>query len=144
MKFVLIYSFLFLLISSCCTKKHCIDAEENNVVEFHGFLDSDLDSVIIHSYENGSSFVLALDSQFVQADPSGNYFIVYLQEFSLINDYKISLPKTGQVFLLSNFETEKKACNDCIPFRPKSEYYNRINSYNLNGVLKNDFRIRIQ
>lgn len=137
--FILIIFFLY----SCCTKKDCdsIGLEE---IEFYNFNKNDLDTVIIYSYSKNSNFTMLIDS-ITTHDKSDLPDYDYVNTYKIISDYDfiIYLPNTGQTFKITAVNTEKKGCNTCFPYRPKSDYYNVISSYNLNGQPKFESQIKI-
>ncbi|MFM2286637.1 MAG: hypothetical protein RLZZ543_2134 [Bacteroidota bacterium] len=121
-------------LNSCCTKKECIDSGEIYEINFYNFSPDEIDSIMIYSYSKNSNFNLIIDSSFSQASLNGDYSTAYIS--NRINtdfDYEVLVLSTGQVITLTGFEVEKKRCNSCFPYRPESDYYEKLNSYFVNG-----------
>jgi hypothetical protein len=135
---------LLLSINSCCTKKDCIGADDIYEIKFYNFQQAELDTLEIISYARNSNFTTIIDSLVTHAYIEGDYFSAYAN--SKINtdlDYKIKSVSTGQVYKLTEFEIEKEGCNSCFPYRPESDFYNRLNSYQVNGQRQTGGQIKI-
>ncbi len=135
---------LLLGINSCCTKKECIGADEIHEINFYNFSQADLDTIIIISYSKNSDFASPIDSSVTQASTIGDYFSAYTDpRINTELDYEVKLLSTGQVFTLTDFEIKKEDCNSCFPFRPESDFYNKLNSYQVNGQKQTGSQIKI-
>ena len=140
---VLIFG-IVLGLNSCCTKKECIDSDEIYEINFYNFSEAELDSIKIYSYTKNSNFGIAIDSSYTQASLIGDFYSAFTN--NRINtdlDYRILLISTGQVFTLTGFEIEKAGCNSCFPFRPESDFYNKLNGYLVNGQKQEGSIIKI-
>ena len=125
--------FFMILLSSCCTKKDCINTFDSGEIDFYGFTAAEADTFFIYAYEKNTHFMNATDSEILWA--SGNntdYVTVYSSMLDLNKDFRIVVPQNG-VYNLSGFETEKTGCNQCFPFRPESDYYTQLSGYYVNG-----------
>lgn len=135
---------LLLGLNSCCTKKGCIGADEIYEINFYNFSQNDLDTITIISYSKNTNFTTVIDSCVTQANLTGDYFSAYTN--NRINtdlEYKIKLFSTGQVFTLTGFEIEKEGCNSCFPYRPESDFYNKLIGYQVNGQKQTGSQIKI-
>jgi hypothetical protein len=132
---------LLLGISSCCTKVHCSFLFQIN---FYNFTQPDLDTIIVVKYVKNSNFTAAKDSITARANPNGNCFSLNAGTImDFYHDYKIKIPGTGQDFTITEVVTEKKGCNKCFPYRPKSDYLEVLASYKLNGQRQSEGIIKI-
>jgi hypothetical protein len=121
-------------INSCCTKKGCLGADDIYEISFHNFTQAELDTIIIISYVRNSDFTALIDSTVTKATENGGFFSAYTNnKIDTDLDYKVELISTGHVFTLTGFEIEKAGCNTCFPYRPESDFYNKLNSYLING-----------
>lgn len=131
-------------VTACCTKKDCEGADEIFEIQFYNFSQTDLDTIKVISFSKNQNFSVIIDSSVTQASDRGGYFSAYtVNRINTNLDYKIELPGTGLVYTLMGFETEKEGCNSCFPYRPKSDLYNKLNSYRLNGVKQTGNQIKI-
>lgn len=135
---------LLLGLNSCCTKKYCIGADDIYEIEFYNFSQADLDTITIINYVKNTNFSTSIDSSTTQANSTGDYFTAYTNnKINIDLDYKIKLFSTGQVFTLTGFEIEKEGCNSCFPYRPESDFYNKLNAYQVNGQKQTGSQIKI-
>jgi hypothetical protein len=135
---------LLFVVNSCCTKIYCLGADDIYEIEFYNFSQADLDTITILSYPINSNFSISVDSFVTQASKTGDHFSANTKDKLNTNlDYKIKLASTGQVFTLTNFEIEKEGCNSCFPYRPKSDFYNKLNAYQINGQRQSVNQIKI-
>jgi hypothetical protein len=142
--FTVLISGLLLVVNSCCTKKYCVGADDIYEIKFYNFSQADLDTIIILSYTKNSNFTTSIDSFTTQASNTGDYFSANTNDNLNTNlDYKIKLYSTGEVFTLTNFEIEKDGCNGCFPYRPKSDFYNKLNAYQINGQRQSGNQIKV-
>ncbi|HQE12479.1 MAG TPA: hypothetical protein PLQ78_07005 [Flavipsychrobacter sp.] len=131
-------------ISSCCTKKRCIGADNIYEINFYNFSETNLDTITIISYAKNSNFSTIIDSSVTQANKSGDYFSAYtIKKINTALDYKIKLISTRQVYTLTDFEVKKVGCNSCFPYRPESDFYNELNGYHLNKQRQTGSQIKI-
>lgn len=124
----------FCTLNSCCSKKDCTGSDEIYEIRFSNFSQEDLDTIYVISYVKNSGFSIMVDSFSTRADLNVDFFSAYTH--NRINpdyDYKIKIVSTGSEFNLTDFEIEKKGCNSCFPYRPESDFYNRLASYSVNG-----------
>jgi len=147
MKYILYISlFIGILIAqlACCTKKDCDEAGDIFEIEFYNFNKPSIDTIIVYSYIKNTNFASPIDSLRVErCDGDGNPYYSYIGILSFDKDYKVVLVSTGQAFTISSIETEERGCNSCFPYRPKSDYYTRMKSYQLNWQIKDGPRIQI-
>ncbi len=129
-------------INSCCTKKDCVgDIEQIN---FYNFDESELDTLFLYSYSKNTNFSLLIDSVEVEGLVTSDHFVAYLRHaIDTDLDYRIKLVSTGLVYTITGFEVEKKGCNTCFPYRPKSDLYKIVKSYYLNGEKQEGNKINI-
>lgn len=119
----------------CCTKKDCEGADEIYELYFVNFFAADVDTVIIKSYEQNSGFTSPVDSIIATATERGTAFVLHLNNHLNVSyDYQLSLPGIGANYYLTGFKTEKEGCGNCFPYRPQSDYFNRLSSYEVNGL----------
>lgn len=123
-----------LIVNSCCTKVHCIGADDLNDISFYGFNQQDLDTLVIKRYNKDSNFQNYLDSLFIEPEyftSSTEYEMVHLTDKLIVDyDYKIEIISTRQTFTITDFIVEKEKCNTgfmCF------DYYNSLGSYKVNG-----------
>ncbi len=145
--FTFLTTVIILVISSCCTNKECDGFDNLNEIQLLNFDASDVDSLAFEIYESNSNFTLRIDSSFISAhgrtsgDPD---LIIFMPEsINRGHDYKITLFSNGEVYIVTNFETNKETCNTCFPYHPSSDYYNVLSSYNVNGQKQNSSLLTI-
>lgn len=149
MKYLFVTIFTLLILSglnSCCTKKYCEVDDQFYEIEFYNFSPGDLDSVKIYCYAKNINFVLPFDSMRVYGIyyNSNNCYNGYIEDGIKTNyEYKIKIKNTGQIFTLTDFATEERACNNCFPYRPANDYYYVLKSYYVNGQKRVSSRIQI-
>lgn len=136
---------LFLTVNSCCTKKECASVNDYlEEIRFYNFLEDELDTIAIVSYLNASDSSTKIDSTVTQAYLAGDYYIVRLNSQINTNlDYLIKLPSTGQKYTLTEFRVERVGCNTCFPYRPKSDFFNILKEYQINGQTQPGQQIKI-
>ena len=136
-----------LALNSCCTKKGCHNTDEIYDINFYNFSEADLDSITIVGYSKDSNFTTKIDSLFTYASVNGsnsNRFTVFIDDKINANlDYKIKLLSIGQVFTLTDFEIKREGCNSCFPLGTKTDFYNKLNSYQVNGKKQTEWEINI-
>jgi hypothetical protein len=44
---------------------------------------------------------------------------------------------------LTGFEIKKEGCNSCFPYRPESDFYNKLIGYQVNGQKQTGSQIKI-
>jgi hypothetical protein len=124
---------LCLTIQSCCTKKYCTGFDDLNEIQLINFESSEVDSISIEIYVDGSNFSNRIDSVFTQAKAKGTsekeLFIFMPEKLNRNHAYKITLFANSTVYLFSDFEVRKEECN-C-----PNDKYNVLDSYKLNGKL---------
>ena len=135
---------LSLGINSCCTKKDCTGADDIYEINFYNFSLEDLDTIILISYSKNTNFTTIIDSSVTKADLKADYFSAYTNhKLNTDFDYKIKLFSTLHVYTLTGFEIEKKGCNTCFPYRPESDFYNKVSGYQINGQKQIGNQIKI-
>ena len=141
---------IFLLIlpvmmaTGCCTKKECEGADEIREVQLINFSTADVDTVICMRFQKNTGFTSPVDSIFTAASERGGVHILHLQSnLDITYDYVINLPGPGSEYKLSQFKTDKEGCGNCFPYRPQSDYYNRLSSYEVNAVRQSAEQINL-
>ncbi|MBI5541061.1 MAG: hypothetical protein HY951_13430 [Bacteroidia bacterium] len=118
---------------SCCTKKDCESAGLYDIA-FRNFNQNELDTIIIYSYSKNSNFTVLVDSFITNGELNNSgYCYVYTKKSIPDFDFKIILSNSGQIFNITDVNIEEKGCNTCFPYRPRSDYYQVISNYKING-----------
>lgn len=144
MKGILFLSLVLIFImQACCTKKFC----ESGLYEVTlvGFERSELDTIIMRSYEKNSNFTSMIDSSIVYASQSDSitWMLYPSGQLDINRDYEFRFSGLLQVYTLTDFQVGKQGCNACFPFRPKSDFYDALEGYSVNGVKKANEGLRI-
>jgi len=144
-KLTVFIAVLLLSVNACCTRKDCGNLDEYlKDIRFYNFVEGELDTIIIVSYLNASNPSTKIDSSITQVYFEGDYYVARLNTQINTNlDYLINLPSTGQLFTLTEFEIERDGCNTCFPYRPKSDYFNVLKEYQINGQKQSGQIIKI-
>ena len=130
---------LSIAVTSCCTKIYCIGFDGTNEIQMWNFTADEVDSIAFEIFQSGSNFTERLDSSYRSAHgrTSGDKdLIIFMPEnISEDHEYKITLLSTGtgQSYTINNFTKTREACNECKPFGSGSDYYDVLESYDLNG-----------
>ena len=74
---------------------------------------------------------------------SNNGYFIVSRNIDYDLDYQIKIVSTGDEFNLGGFQTVRKGCNSCFPVRPKSDYYQALIGYVVNGQLKEGSVIKL-
>lgn len=105
-------------LTACCTKKDCRTIEDLSEIQFVNFQASELDSMVIETYDAVLS--IRLDSTFRSATVVGSYMAIsFANEFDREKSYRIINLSSGQVDTLSQFLTKREKCNTCFPSKAK-------------------------
>lgn len=125
-----------LTLSSCCTKKYCLGADDMDQIYFYNVVKENLDTVVVRKFAKNTDFSTLISSTTttVTANVSNADFeIVILKEKLTVDfDYKVELPGNGQVFTISDFVVKKEQCNSGFMC---NDYFNALESYKVNGKL---------
>jgi len=134
---------LVFIMQACCTKKMCESGLYQVTLE--GFEPSELDTIIMRSYDKNSNFTSLIDSSIVSASQSDSItWVLYPgSQLDINQDYQFQFSGLPQVYTLTDFQVGKQGCNTCFPFRPKSDYYDALEGYSVNGVRKANEGLRI-
>lgn len=149
MKYIVLLMLIggMILLNSCCQKKECLGVEHINAIELYHFTESDMDSVVLVTYEKNSDFCTSIDTfktltyEPTQTDSVG---ILLMKERLNPNlDYKLIMPRINQSYELTEFSLKKHECNYCFP--TGYDHYTVLESYKINGQKKthNDFYLQI-
>lgn len=135
MKKILFLSLLLAFsLSSCCTKKQCVNAFDLNEIELRGFDMSDLDSVRVISYQMGSNFSVETARGLVSFDDlsanSNGYRIHSPIALLPTQDFRVEVLGANLVYSFSGIETEEQKCNSCFG---KTDKYLQMRKFQLNG-----------
>ncbi|MEO8087204.1 MAG: hypothetical protein ABI763_10315 [Bacteroidota bacterium] len=88
-------------------------------------------------FPGNSNFTNRIDSFFISAytaDSEKTNPVMFTPELlSATNDYKITILKSGLVYSLTGFETQKESCNNCVW---GNDYYTVLKKYYVNGTEK--------
>jgi hypothetical protein len=114
-------------------------------MQLYNFQADEVDSIYTYSYKKGSNFTQVLDSSLDHGALSGDNtsFSVWLSTYDSDFDYLIKIKGWTGEYRITDLNTEKRKCNACVPFAPKSEYFSTLIDYQLNGQHKNDFIIDV-
>lgn len=135
---------LLLGVNSCCTKKACLGADYISEISFYNFTLTELDTIKIYSYSKNSDSTILVDSSVTQAQRLGDYYFARTKDMIKIEqEHKIKITSTGQVYTLTDFETQKKRCNYCFFNRSGSDFYNELKGYFVNGQKQSGREIKI-
>jgi hypothetical protein len=135
-QFTIFFLFIatLLAVSSCCTKKYCVGADDMNEIRFYNFAAADLDTVMVKRFAKSTGFVAELDSTttlFYSYNSNNTMQIVQLTTaLSVDFDYKVELASTGQTFTLSDFTVKQERCNTGFAC---NDHYTALVSYKVNG-----------
>jgi len=127
----------------CCTKQCCVN--DYRQILLFDFTKNELDSISIVQFEKNTNFISKTDSNFFsKIDSASTYFILYLENGLNTNfDYKIIIHSLSKTYELNQFEYKKEGCNTCFPFRPASDFYDQLISYQVNGIKQKESLIKI-
>lgn len=132
---------LILAMSSCCTKKQCLGADDLYEIQLLNFAPSEVDSIAFETFSANSNFASKIDSSLTNARGRGfndTDLIIFLpKKINTSHEYRVTILRTGQVYKLTNFATRKEECN-C-----PSDKYNVLVSYSVNGRRENSSSITI-
>jgi hypothetical protein len=114
------FAILSLLVSGCCSKvKKCPEAHVIRVY-FNGFMDSDLDTVIVTGYTSGTDFSKvwrAAKTENLQYTHVGNGSYLFASDdantFTDGQDWEVYVPATGSKYRIYGYTIEKLKCNTC-------------------------------
>jgi hypothetical protein len=133
--FVMIFA-LILTLNSCCAKVDCVGADEIDGINLKNFASTDIDSVIITAFKKNTGFKILTDSFLVESGDSfwdGEYYLLFNYKMvSMDNDYRIYFTKINKTYEVSEFETSKAECGECII----KNSYRRLDSYKINSRSK--------
>ena len=113
------------------------------------FTAEEVDSIALEIFQSGSNFSERIDSNFTSAHVrSTNYpdlFLSLHENISTDHDYKVTLLSdgTGQIYVVNNFTKKKEECNRCFPDSPSSNYYDVLESFEVNGEKINNYDLSI-
>lgn len=133
MKNYLLYALLIFSLSSCCTKKDCVNVFDLNEIKLIDFERSELDSIVISAYSNDGTFSTLIERSFTSSvEEQGDEIIFYSSiDLSPNNDYRIEFLTLGTTYEITNIETQLQVCNSC--FLTKDEY-EVLSTYHLNNT----------
>ncbi len=132
-------------IYSCCTKKGCKDFDKIDRIYFSNFDSNEIDTLLITSYFKNSNFSIQIDSFYVYSDllsQTNDQISIWLPEpIDIQYDWKIKLTSNQTIYKLTDFVVKKATCNWC--FWVGNDYYNRLESYKVNGMTYTDNTLKI-
>jgi hypothetical protein len=133
MRIIIIVLIVTVLASCSFPKCDCIEASSDMIqtIYFNNFNQHDLDSIVFTSYKLNSNFTSVVNSYVIRGYQYDT--LKYYAPTQLINiklDYKLTVVRTGQVFIITEFTTKRAKC--CKSLLNES-YFNELNSYTLNG-----------
>ena len=124
-----------IFLSGCCHKKGCLDVDSLDMLHFFHFKPSETDTVIIKRFEKSSGFTNKTDSVMVNYSPLGAkdtlQYIPIPFLMTLNSDWEISIPATGAIYRISDFQFTELVCNPCWA---GNDYYTQLKSYQVNGT----------
>lgn len=104
--------FLIILpfIGAACCKGKCLD--DYLQLNFIGFQNTDVDTIIVKSFKKGSDFLMPLGTreQYLQ-QPPGDTLFFYIHDAPPSMDYEIIVPSTLDSFRIANISTRRRDCN---------------------------------
>src|SRR5688572_13389874 len=128
-----------LILQSCCTKKLCQGFENESQLIMVGFANDEVDSIIVETF-HGNDFTNRIDSLLKSAYLStigDDHTLNLPRNLSKSHAYRITVLATGQIFRIHSLTTKKETCNNCFPYHPEYDYYEVLDSYFINDVLRN-------
>lgn len=138
------------LLESCCNKNQdCIFYDDE--IYFEGFNKNELDTIRVqiidykgaaYSIIDSFSTTLAKDYKNVYSYKQADNLLIRLREkINKKYTYKVRLNNLGLEYIINDFATKRKACDEC--FGQKSKWTDYIGGYNINGVYKEQEKITI-
>ena len=128
--FLLAGSFLF--IGSCCGSKFC-DNSSDRTIELRGFQKSDIRSVELITYIDGSK--VSIDGVGVRdkEDYLTAEFNSPVKPKPGTTTYQLKINPSNEIYTIDGFELGEEVCNNCFPVTPPGQYYEVLRAYNVNG-----------
>jgi hypothetical protein len=133
MRFIIIVLIITVIVSCSISKCDCIEASSDMIqtIYFNNFNQSDLDSIVLTSYNLNSNFTSLVNSYTIHGYKYDTLkFYAQMQPLNIKLDYKLNIVKTGQIFKITDFTTKRAKC--CKSFFSES-YFDELNSYTING-----------
>lgn len=125
-----------LFLPGCYHKKGCIDGNSQQTIHLFHFKPSETDTVVIKRFEKGSGFLTRTDSTMVNYYPPGAkdtlQYIALPFLMTLDSDWELSIPATGAIYRITDFEFSKEVCNACWA---GNDYYTQLKSYRVNSTV---------
>ncbi len=149
MKIKLLTLLPIIIFSSCCHELNC---STSSVQQFGlvSFTSSDLDTIIIKRFSQGSNFRTLIDSMVLLSTNSNPYVIGDTTLLSITNssafsvkpgyDFKVLIPSTNELLQINNIvekQTEQKVCC-CSEYPTPKSCVNPLISYTINGKQYNN------
>lgn len=126
----IILGFLWVsLFNSCCTEVYCIPIDEISEIQLRHFEAEDLDGLRLIKYINGAA-VQSIDLS-SSSPVNAEYQLIHLPDFIDISAEYELVNDSGDSFYISNFQSEKKKCNEGFMCR---DFYEGLQSYEVNGL----------
>jgi hypothetical protein len=139
---VTISTVIALFISSCCTKKDCLDVDSISEIHLLKFSPSETDSITIKTFKKNSNTLI--DSFLVKERErtSTDKLIIFMpKNLDLDLDYNIIFSKLTKTFTVTNISTKKITCNTCFPFGNDNVMV--LDSYFVNGQKQTNINLEI-
>jgi hypothetical protein len=134
---------LAITITSCCTKKDCINGFELGEIKLEGFLLSETENILISSYVKNTDFRLIMDLDSTSAHGTAGSSVLTLFSPIELNkdyDYLIEFKNIGETYKITSIETGIEKCNTCFL---KSDDQETLASFNINGSVSHEAYFRI-
>ena len=123
------------VVSSCCHKKDCDGVENIAEINLINFSLTQVDSIVIKTYQKDSNFDSMIDSFFTNArgrqEGDSDLIIFMPQRLNMSLDYEIEFTEINMKYFMSGFASKKEECNDCFP--SGHTYVTVLDYYFVNG-----------
>ena len=136
-RYVLSLCIIFFTISSCCKKILC-DENRTIMVSFHGFTQTELDTIYTTGYQLGSGFTIVGRPQQTDTvmpdtnNPDSVYTlfigtqyngVTFFGDYGLNDDYewKLNIPATGKTVAIHHYGYQSYRCSNGCGFRKGQE-----------------------
>lgn len=124
--------FGLLFAGSCCSKKGACPALKFDSFELVDFSQDDVAEVRMIRYVANSNFTTILDSATLKAEPSGNNFILKMQNLSIDYDYGIYSVPLNKLYKINRFTGDKIICGKCF-MKQNNQFGYQLSGYSVNN-----------
>ncbi len=136
MRKILFSTILFLIISSCCTKKACLSTGlDQDEVDLLNFTLAETNSLVVSSFLAGSNFTNPIDSAFSEdfniSEMNSRINVSLSIDLNAENDYRFEFRDLGLTYNITNIELGEYRCNKCFL---KKDNNLEFTNYQVNGT----------